>query len=668
MMKLKYTYLLFALFMLVSCRLKDKQETVLSPDGKIEVKIETVKGQVYFSAIRNKEQVIGKSKLGYQFKNLPNLGNQVEIVSVSRRSANETWEQVWGEKRLIEYRYNEIEVQLKERAGNERLLVLRFMVFDDGLGFRYEIPEQANLDTLIITDELTEFNLPGVNDLWWIPAYKEVYYESLYRNTAFNFTDTICTPVTIRLSNGSFMAIHEANLTDYAALNLYISGANTLKADLTPWSTGEKVFTRAGMVSPWRTVTLADSPGGLVTSYIALNLNEPSKIEDTSWIKPGKYIGIWWSMHLGINTWSQGPLHGATTKNTKRYIDFAAENGFDGVLVEGWNYGWDGDWVNEGDKFSFTKNYPDFDLKEVTRYAHGKNVKLIGHHETGGAVLNYENQLEEAFALYQQVGVNAVKTGYVRPKLESREFHSSQFGVRHYRKVLETAAKYQIMIDNHEPAMPTGLQRTYPNLMTQEGVRGQEYDAWSKDGGNPPDHTTILPFTRGLAGPMDFTPGTFNFNNPVNPGTRVQTTIAKQLALYVVIYSPLQMASDLPENYKDKKEFDFIKMVPVDWDLTLVPQAEIGDYVVTVRKDRNSANWYLGAITDENARELAVALNFLEADKTYRAEIYRDGKNASWKDNPNSFEYIEMQVSKADSLLIKMAAGGGQAIRFVALN
>lgn len=395
-----------------------------------------------------------------------------------------------------------------------------------------------------------------------------------------------------------------------------------------------------------------------------LNLNESCKLQDVSWIKPNKYIGIWWAMHLEKYTWGQGPIHGATTENTMKYIDFAEKNGFIGVLVEGWNEGWDGNWPENGNVFSFTKPYPDFDIEKICKYAESKNVKLIGHHETAGAVANYEMQMEDAFKLYSKLGVSAVKTGYVNKYLNGKEWHDGQFGVRHYRKVFETAAKYHIMIDNHEPVKPTGLCRTYPNFMTQEGARGQEYDAWSSDGGNPPSYTTILPFTRMLAGPFDFTPGTFNFDKPTKAYARVQTTLAKQLAEYVIIYSPLQMASDLPENYSGQA-FDFVKQVPCDWDNTKVINADIGNYVTIARKDRNSDDWYVGSITNENKRELTISLEFLDNNRKYTAQIYEDGADADWKTNPKSFEYKEMKVTSQSPLTLKLAPGGGIAIRFI---
>ncbi len=642
-----------------------ENEIVTSPDGKTSLRFEIIDGEALYSVVSDNQVIVQNSKLGFRFKNMPDLGNAMTIKNTARNSVNETWEQVWGERRLIENRYEELTVNLEETQPPRRQLNITFRVFNEGVGFRYQIPKQPKIDSIIIMDELTQFKLAQEKQAWWIPAYKETYYESLFRHTKFSEMDTVCTPLTIEMENGKYVAIHEANLTDYAAMNLFYTKDNALQVDLTPWSTGEKVFTKAGMHTPWRTITIGNKPGDLITSYIALNLNEPNKIKDVSWIKPGKYIGIWWAIHMGKYTWAQGPKHGATTENTEYYMDFAAKNGFSGVLVEGWNNGWDFDWVKHGDQISFTEAYPDFNLEEICKYGASKNVKLIGHNETGGATKNYEKQMDDAFKQYQKVGVHIVKTGYVNPKLDGKEYHSSQYGVRHFRKVVETAAKYQIVIDNHESVMPTGIQRTYPNLMTQEAVRGQEYDAWSKDGGNPPEHTTVLPFTRGLAGPMDLTFGTFNFENKMNPGTRVQTTIAKQLALYVVIYSPLQMASDLPENYEGKKAFQFIKDVPVDWTETKVLDSKIGDYIVTARKDRNSDDWFLGAITDENSRVLKIDLSFLDNDATYTAQIYKDGEDADWKTNPYSVDYLEKTVTSNSKISLKLAKGGGQAIRFI---
>lgn len=637
---------------------------VNSPNGQLELKVYTSQGQLYYQVNHQQESLLEASKLGLRFKNHTSLGENVTITGTKTNSYNETWEQPWGEKRLIENRYEELLVQLEESNGEKKKMNLRIKLYNDGFGFRYEIPEQQGVSEMVIVDEITEFKLPTIDNAWWTPIYSELYYEAITQYTPVNQMDTVCLPLTIETQNGKYLAIHEANLTDYAAMNLYCADSTTLTCDLTPWSTGEKVFTAAPFVSPWRMMIVADKPGDLITSYLELNLNEPCKIEDTSWIEPGKYVGIWWGMHMGTYTWHTGPIHGATTSNTKKYIDFAADHGFKGVLVEGWNIGWENDWTQEGDKFKFTTPYPDFDIDYLSDYALKKGVRLIGHHETGGATQNYENQMEEAFAYYQKLGIRSVKTGYVSPLLDGKERHSSQYGVRHFRKVIETAARYQITIDNHEPAMPSGLRRTYPNLMTGEGVRGQEYNAWSTDGGNKPEHLTIIPFTRGLAGPIDFTPGIFNFENPINPGTRVQSTLSKQLALYVVIYSPLQMAADLPENYKDQPALKFIEDVPVNWDVTRVLDAKIGDFVTIVRKDRDSDEWYLGSITDENERFVNVTLDFLDRDQKYIAEIYRDADNSDWQSNPTAISIEKSEVNSTDRLYFKLAASGGLAIRF----
>lgn len=440
-----------------------------------------------------------------------------------------------------------------------------------------------------------------------------------------------------------------------------------MTAALTPWHNGVKVYASTPFVSPWRILIVASRPGDLITSRLMLNLNEPCKISNTSWIKPGKYIGIWWGMHMNDYTWAQGPKHGATTANTKRYIDFAAKHGFNSVLVEGWNRGWDGNWTVEGDQFSFTRSSPDYDLEGLQRYALSKGVSLIAHNETGGAATNYENQLDSAFSLYHRLGIHCIKTGYVNPLLDNKELQHSQYGIRHYRKVIETAAKYQIMVVNHEPAMPTGLQRTWPNLMSGEGMRGQEYNAWSSDGGNPPYHDCILPFTRGLAGPMDFTPGIFNFTNKAVPGTHPQTTLVKQLAEYIVLYSPLQMAADKIENYEYQPALSWIESVPTNWQKTVVLNAEIGKYLTIVRKDRNSENWYLGSVTDQNARDISISLSFLNPDVRYRAEIYADGPGADFRTNPYPMIYTVENVDSKKIIKVHLAHSGGCCIRFIKL-
>lgn len=645
-----------------SCNGMEQNAKVSSPDGSITIQSGVEDGRIYYTVSKNNKPVIKKSFLGFVLKD-GGFNNVFKVMDIAHSSFSDTWEQPWGEEITVDNTYNQMVVNIEESEGLKRKFTIVFRAFDDGIGFRYEFPEQDNLQDFVIMDELTEFALAGNHTTWSFPSYNTEYYEGLYQKSPVNVLDTVVTPLTMKTEDDLYLTIHEANLTDYAAMNLTpINRTSTLKIDLTPWSTGEKVFMKAPGVTPWRTLIIADKPGDLILSRLMLNLNEPCKVEDTSWIKPDRYIGIWWGMHMESYTWAPGPKHGATTENTMRYIDFAAKHGFSGVLVEGWNYGWENDWTREGDKFSFTRPYPDFNIEKVSKYAADKNVKLIGHHETGGSTINYESQLDSAFAFYNKYGVDAVKTGYVSPLLDHKERHSSQYGVRHYRKVIETAAKYRIMIDNHEPAMPTGLQRTYPNLMTQEGVRGQEYNAWSADGGNPPEHSTIIPFTRGLAGPMDFTPAIFSFENPVFPNTRPQTTLAKQLAEFVVLYSPLQMAADMIENYENNPAFEFVTSCPTNWSKTVVPHAEIGEYVTIARKDRESENWYVGSITNADNRKLSLSLDFLDKGATYHAKIFKDGKDADWKTNSYVLDIEELEVNSEGVIDLNLATSGGTAI------
>ncbi|MFH0882974.1 MAG: glycoside hydrolase family 97 protein [bacterium] len=653
--------------------------SISSPDGMNRIDFELRDGVPTYSVRHGEKEVILPSKLGIIFANLPPLVNEFTLSDVSFDTVDYMWTQPWGEVAEIRDHYAGMTVELTNSNGMSMTLQLR--AYDDGIAFRYELPEQnvmKNVKTAEIRDEVTEFALAGNPEAWSIPAYQWNRYEYLYTKSPVSELDTVHTPVTLETQDGLFLCIHEAALTNYASMTLAHREGDLLKCDLVPWSDGIKVRGPLPMVSPWRIVMIADSAAGLLTSTLELNCNEPCRIEDTSWIKPGKYVGIWWGMHLGIETWSSGDRHGATTENTKRYIDFASKYGFNGVLVEGWNVGWDGDWGANGDKFSFTQPYPDYDLTGLAAYAREKGVRLIAHNETSTGILNYETQLDSAFALYHRLGINTVKSGYVGQSREIKrrdpatgeviglEWHHGQYMVEHYRKVVETAAKYHLMIDAHEPIHDTGIRRTWPNMMTREGARGQEYNAWSGDGGNPPDYTTIIPFTRLLAGPMDFTPGIFDLipKKTTHPKNRVNTTLAKQLALYVVIYSPLQMAADLPENYGGQPAFKFIEDVSTDWAKTVALNGVIGDYVTIARKDRHSDDWYLGSITDENGRTLIVPLNFLNEGVTYTAEIYADGEGCDWKTNPLAISITTRMVTSDDSLEIVLAPGGGRAIRF----
>ena len=648
--------------------------SVASPDGKNEVTIGARDGIAYYSVDRSGRHVILPSRLGFTFRGARALGDSVQVVSSTRATRDTTWGLPWGEVSRVREHYNELRVQFAESVAPHRRFAIVARAFDDGVGFRYEVADSGGFGDFEMTDELTEFAVADNARAWWIAANvpRPDRYEDLYRSSPVSVLDTVRTPLTLELRNGIVAVIHEANLVDYAGLDL--AGrfeSRTLRAALAPWADGIKVRGHAPFVTPWRTIQLADRVEDLAPSVLGLKLNPPSQIQNTSWIAPMKYDGIWWAMHLNIYTWSQGPKHGATTANAKRYIDFAAANGLKGTLVEGWNVGWDGDWIANGNKFSFTQSYPDYDLPAVAAYAKSKGVSLIVHNETAMGIENYERQLDSAFSLYQRLGVRSIKTGYVHDKTPEGHFHTGQYMVRHYRKVVETAAKYGIAVDVHEPIHDTGERRTWPNMLSREGARGQEYNAWGGEGGNPPEHESILFFTRMLSGPMDFTPGIFDVlikhgssGVPRTPEqSRPRTTLAKQLALYVVLYSPLQMAADLPENYQAQPAFKFIRDVAVDWDTTRVLAGRIGDYVAVARKTRGKDEWFIGAITDEEARTLDVSLSFLPNGHRYVAEIYADGPNASWRDNPESIVISSQAVTSAAQLHLRLAPGGGQAIR-----
>ena len=540
-----------------------------------------------------------------------------------------------------------------------------FRVFDDGIAFRYVFPEQE-MRSLTITDEISEYRFAADHAAWSIP-WRTEYYEGLWTKAPLSEqTDTLCSPVTLELADGGYAFVHEAALYDYPAQNLYMKDG-ALRIYLTPWldSTKQaldaKAYETLPFATPWRMVILADDLRQMVASRIMLNLNEPCAIEDPSWIKPMKFIGIWWGMHMKSMTWEQGPIHGATTANMERYLRFAKEHGIQAVLAEGWNLGWE-TWEH----FSFTEPYDDWNMDYLSQLADSLGVQIIGHNETGGNAADYEDQLEAAYAYHQAHGIHAIKTGYVSPiirTVDGLQWNKGQSGVRHYRKIIETAAKYHIAIDNHEPVMPTGLQRTWPNLVTQEGVRGQEWNAWSNDGGSPCSHVTILPFTRVMAGPVDYTPGVFAFENPVMPQTRVHATLMNQLGLFVCIYSPLQMACDLPENYmKHPDAFHFIEDVPCNWERSMLVDGVIGEYCIFARQERGSENWYIGGVNADEAREVTIPLSMLTEGKTYVATIYRDGEEADWQTNPYDYEIEEQTVTAADVLQLRMASGGGLAI------
>lgn len=652
---------LFSIFLLIGCKEVPEDKTITSPDGKIVLNFWIEKGAPFYSVSKQGVPVIEPSLLGIVLENNDTLTSNLEIVNKETSKVNETWEQPWGQKKLVRDNHNGCQFDLVEKDGLNRKLQIEFKVFNDGIGFRYFIPNQENVNDLIVMDELTEFVLADNFEAWWIPAYKDNRYEYLFKKSKINDLDTVHTPFTIEAANGMHISIHEAALIDYAAMTLVARGNNKLECDLAPWSDGIKVKAKNELKSSWRTIQIADDAGGLITSDLILNLNEPNKQKDISWIKPTKYLGVWWGMHIGKYTFWESPKHGASTKISKMYIDYCKKFGIDHLLIEGWNKGWTPAWYeNLLHEFSFTQCTDDFDFKEVTDYARENGVNIIGYHETGSNIDNYMAQIDAGMKMYKDAGMHSIKIGQVGSRLMLKEWHYGQYGVNYYQKVLDKAKEYQLAVNFHEPIKPTGLSRTYPHLMAGEGARGQEYNAWSE--GNPPEHTVILPFTRLLGGPMDFTPGIFKIK-----GTRVHTTLAKQLALYLTIYSPIQMLADLPENYDGHPAFKFLQDVPVDWEETRVINAKIGDYLTIVRKDINSDDWYLGSITDEKERSFSIDLSFLDSDKSYRAEIYADGPNAEYDKNPEDYVITKKKVKSTDTINIDLAKGGGQAIRFVAL-
>jgi alpha-glucosidase len=656
----------------------DAVASASSPAGTLTVEVTlNPEGRVGYRVSREGKPVIADSRLGFLFTDSPEMLRNFQLAGQGARSFDETWEEPWGEYARIRNRYNELTVSFDEKNWLKRRMTLVFRIYDDGVGFRYELPGRPNFTHANIADELTEFNVAEPGTAWWDEALEWNREEYLYRRTSSEEIGTAQTPLTIRTASGLHLSFHEAALVDYSGMDLRRVHDRLLKATLMPSSSGAKVSRTLPLATPWRVIMIApDAPSLYKSAQIILNLNEPNKLGDVSWVKPMKYVGIWWDMHLDRKTWNSGPKHGATTEYAKTMIDFAAKNGFGGVLIEGWNKGWDSDWFGQGDAFSFTEAYPDFDLAEVARYAKAKGVGIIGHHETAGNIANYEKQIGPALDLYQRLGIHAVKTGYVADaggiqalgadgKIHF-EWHQGQVMVNHHLKVVTEAAKRHIAVNPHEPVKDTGLRRTYPNWIAREGQRGMEYNAWGEPK-NPPEHEANLVFTRMLSGPMDFTPGILSLKGKND--TNIPSTLAKQLALYVVIYSPVQMAADLPENYDaNRHAFQFIKDVAVDWDDTRMLAGEVGDLAVFARKARGSGEWFLGAVADEQERRFDVALDFLQPGRRYRAEIYRDGDDADYRTNPRSIVIEQRIVTSADRFAARIAPGGGTAVRFVPLS
>ena len=675
------------------------QQTVrsASPDGRIglQVAVGSDGALTYAVTFRNRP-VVQPSALALKFKEPAVELNRFTVVKVDTSTFDQTWQPVWGEYSSIRDHHKELRLTLQDQGASGIQLAVVFRVFNEGVGLRYEFPDQASLDHFVLDEERTQFRLAGDHTAFWIPGdYDSQEYQyttsklsevdatrgnaaqEISTRTIFN-NSAVQTPLMMKSADGLYINIHEAALVNYPAMHLVVDkGTFTLTSSLVPDAVGNKAYLQTPARSPWRTLIVSDKATEVLgANRMILNLNEPSKVTNTTFIKPMKYVGIWWEMHVGTSSWdlkgeqvgSQQKTkvpHGATTENTKRYIDFAAKHGFGGVLVEGWNVGWE-DWFGkwEEDVFDFVTPYPDYNIQELSRYAKEKGVEIIMHHETSGSATNYERWMDTAYRFMLDHDINAVKTGYVGRIIPRGERHDGQWMVNHYNRVARKAAGYGIMVNSHESVRLTGMHRTYPNWIAAEAARGNEFNAWSV--GNPPEHETILPFTRLMGGPMDYTPGIFQVKMSAYDSARkeqVHTTLAKQLALYVTMYSPLQMAADLPENYeKHPDAFQFIKDVAVDWDDTRVLSAEPGDYIVMARKQKGAPTWFIGAITDEQARATTGSLSFLDKGTKYVATIYRDAANAHWEKNPHAYTIEKFLVDNTTTLNLPLAAGGGAAV------
>lgn len=661
-----FFFLGLLLLCVTACTTTDKK--VSSPDGRTTVIFSLNEdGVPSYEILRDGKALVTPSALGFQAKGDINLENKFKVRNVAFDTKNETWTQPWGENKNMREHYNEMAVNLKNETT---ALVLRFRAFDDGIGFRYEY-DIAGTDSVFVTDELTEFNIAEDGVSWSIPANADTY-EILYEEKPIGSIKDANTPMTFKTNSGVYGSIHEAALYDFPEMTLKHKDGTCFKADLTPWPDGIKAKKLNRFSTSWRTMQIGDKAVDLINSGLILNLNPPCQLETTDWIEPMKYIGVWWGMHVGVETWTMGPRHGATTENAKRYIDFANKNGIRGVLFEGWNDGWQ-NWGGS-QRFDYTKPFDDFDIVEITRYAKEKGVTVIGHHETGGNIPYYESQMEKAYEWYKDLGIVNVKTGYAGG-FPNGLSHHGQYGVNHYQKVVELAAANHMTINAHEPIKDTGIRRTWPNMMSREGARGMEWNGWSE--GNPPSHHVMLPFTRLLGGPMDYTPGTFDIlleKSKSSPNhqkwhgldkgnSRVNTTLAKQLANWVILYSPVQMASDLIEHYEGHPAFQFFRDFDADCDWSKAIDGEPGQFVVIARKAKD--RYFLGAATNEEARTVNIKLDFLEPDLTYEAIIYADTETTDWNTNPTAYEIIRKTVTAHDNLDIVMAKGGGQAITFL---
>ena len=635
---------------------------VKSPNNRVVASFMVDKGQISYFVTKDEKIVLRKSRLGLILKDAEPLADNFSVVRAYSRSTDETWKAYWGEQHVIRNNYNETAIYLEETEKPNRLLTIRFRVFDDGVAFRYEVPAQPEMENMIVADEITEFSVDTNSRSWSIPAYQPDRYEYDYvEHPVYSLTESVHTPLTIQTPVGHYVSIHEAALYNYGSMTIKLNNS-TLKSDITPLSDGMRAYVELPFSTPWRTITIAQDVLDLTTSRMILNLNDAPR-DDFSWVSPTKFLGIWWAMYVGEWTWAPGERHGATTEHAFQYIDSCKKLGIPALLIEGWNDGWEGDWLENGVNNKFMEATPDFDMQAVASYARQNGVEIVGHHETVGYIDNYEAQLEDAYKYLAQYGIRYVKSGYAGSKMTingHREYHHSQLGVLHYQRALELAAKYHIMLDVHEPIKGTGIERTWPNLMTREGARGQEYEG----GALVPSHACFLPYTRLLSGGMDYTPGILDVTNF---SKRIASTITRQLAYYVTIYSSMQMAADRPKIYEESHPdlFQFIKDVPTRFERTIPLLGEIGKSYVVARQEWGSTNWFIGGVTNEEGRKVELYLDFLDPDINYIATIYRDSEDAHYRDHQVGYVIEEKVLRRGDKIEIYMAPGGGFAMKLV---
>lgn len=635
---------------------------VKSPNNRVVASFMVDKGQISYFVTKDEKIVLRKSRLGLILKDAEPLADNFSVVRAYSRSTDETWKAYWGEQHVIRNNYNETAIYLEETEKPNRLLTIRFRVFDDGVAFRYEVPAQPEMENMIVADEITEFSVDTNSRSWSIPAYQPDRYEYDYvEHPVYSLTESVHTPLTIQTPVGHYISIHEAALYNYGSMTIKLNNS-TLKSDITPLSDGMRAYVELPFSTPWRTITIAQDVLDLTTSRMILNLNDAPR-DDFSWVTPTKFLGIWWAMYVGEWTWAPGERHGATTEHAFQYIDSCKKLGIPALLIEGWNDGWEGDWLENGVNNKFMEATPDFDMQAVASYARQNGVEIVGHHETVGYIDNYEAQLEDAYKYLAQYGIRYVKSGYAGSKMTingHREYHHSQLGVLHYQRALELAAKYHIMLDVHEPIKGTGIERTWPNLMTREGARGQEYEG----GALVPSHACFLPYTRLLSGGMDYTPGILDVTNF---SKRIASTITRQLAYYVTIYSSMQMAADRPKIYEESHPdlFQFIKDVPTRFERTIPLLGEIGKSYVVARQEWESTNWFIGGVTNEEGRKVELYLDFLDPDINYIATVYRDSEDAHYRDHQVGYVIEEKVLRRGDKIEIYMAPGGGFAMKLV---